>query len=436
MQKTVLPAKYRKKLLKRFLKYVSLNTASNDDAPENQCPTTACQFDLAWMLIDELRGLGVHDTYVSDSGYVYGTIPDNLPDHHPAKGRVPVLGLMSHMDTSQAQSGESVKPQIITNYQGQDITYPDDQDLALKVSENPELLNCNGFTIITAGGKTLLGADDKAGIAEIMTIAEYLIREHLYHGEIRICFNPDEEVGRGTNHIDLERFSAQYAFTLDGGREGEIEDECFNAKSAKVVIQGLDVHPGYAKGKMVSAFRVFAWIVNNLPEEHLPENTEGRQPYRFPHSCPSIPTVEKFEINFLLRAFTEPELEDMETLLCKLCRKAEHKFPGSKITITIKDGYKNMKTVMDYHPLVMELLEAACLAQGITPIHEPIRGGTDGSTLTIQRNIPTPNIWAGGMNFHSRLEWVPLEWMVSAAETTLNIITLWVDHYACPSENR
>ncbi|MEK7119965.1 MAG: peptidase T [Patescibacteria group bacterium] len=433
MQKTVLPVKYRKKLLERFLRYVILNTTSNSDASEDQFPTTACQLDMARMLVDELRELGVSNVCISNSGYVYGTIPENLPDNHLAKGKIPVLGLMSHMDTSQAQSGESVKPQIIANYHGQDITYPDDPSLVLKVSENLDLLNCKDFTIITAGGKTLLGADDKAGIAEIMTVAEYLICENLYHGEIRICFNPDEEVGRGTDHIDLEKFAVQYAFTLDGSKEGEIEDECFNARSAKIVIEGLDVHPGYAKGKMVSAFRVFAWIVDRLPEEQLPENTEERQPYRFPHSCPSIPTVEKFEINFLLRAFTEAELEDMEAPLHDLCHKAELRFPGSKITITIKNSYKNMKTVMDRHPLVMELLEAACRAQDVIPIHKPIRGGTDGSSLTIQHHIPTPNIWAGGMNFHSRLEWVPLEWMVSAAETTLKMLTLWVERYRVSS---
>lgn len=427
MHRIALPADYRQSLLARFLRYVAVNTASNDGAPKGQCPTTACQFDLAQMLAAEMNELGIRDVSVSDTCYVYGTIPENLPAGHPAKGKIPVLGLMAHLDTAQGQSGENVRPQVISDYQGNDIAYPDDQSLILKVSENPELLECKGFTIVTAGGKTLLGADDKAGIAEVMTIAEYVLRENVLHGEIRICFNPDEETGRGTEYIDLKKFPVKYAFTLDGSREGEIEDECFNANSARIVIEGKDVHPGYARGKMVNAFRVFAWIIGNLPENELPENTEDRQPYRFPHECPSIPTVEKFEIDFLLRAFTEPELEDMGALLRDLCRKAELRFPGSKVSIEVKETYRNMKTVMDQHPLLMELLEAACRAQGITPIHKPIRGGTDGSALTIRSNIPTPNIWAGGMNFHSRTEWVPLEWMVSAAETTIKMLTLWVN---------
>jgi len=427
MERIVLPPKYRERLLDRFLMYVKVDTTSDERVPEGQCPTTACQFDLAHLLAAILRGLGVRDVCVSDQGYVYGTVPESLPDGHPAKGKVPVIGLMSHLDTSQDQPGKDVKPRVIVDYQGQDIPYPDDPALVLRPSENPELLNCKGCTIVTAGGKTLLGADDKAGIAEIVTIVEYLVRENIPHGEVRICFNPDEETRRGTDHLDLEKFPVQYAYTLDGGRQGEIEDECFNAKTARVVIKGVDVHPGYGKGKMVNAFRVFAWIVDNLPEDQLPETTEGRQPYRSPDICLSLPTVGKFEIDFLLRAFTKPELDDMESLLRILCHHAEMKFDGAQVTIDVKQDYENMKSVLDQHPLVMELLESACRRQGITPVRKSIRGGTDGSALTLEYGVPTPNMWSGAMNWHSKLEWVPLEWMVSAAETTLKMLTLWVE---------
>ena len=427
MERIVLSPEYRQRLLDRFLMYAKVDTASDNSVPEGQCPTTKCQFELAFMLAIMLRELGVRDVYVSGQGYVYGTIPENLPNGHPAKGKVPVIGLMAHLDTSQDQPGSDVKPQVIMGYGGQDITYPDDPTLVLNSSENPDLLDCEGCTIITASGKTLLGADDKAGVAEIMTIVEYLICENIPHGEIRICFNPDEETARGTDHLDLQEFPVQYAYTLDGGKQGEIEDECFNAETAKIVIQGKDVHPGYAKGKMVNAFRVFAWIVENLPEDQLPETTELRQPYRFPHSCPSVPTVERFEIDFLLRAFTKPELDNMESLLRRLCHQAELIFPGAQVTMDVKQSYGNMKLIMDQYPLAMGLLELACKSQGIAPTHKAIRGGTDGSALTITHHIPTPNIWAGGMNFHSKLEWVPLEWMVSAAETTIKMLTLWVE---------
>lgn len=430
MEPIVLSPEYRRKLLDRFRRYVAVETTSDSTVSEEQCPTTLCQFDLAEMLATELYKLGCQDVHVSRPGYVYATLPENLPEGHPAKDRIPAVGLMAHLDTAEAHSGKGVNPRVIANYQGEDITFPDDSELILRASDNPELANCHGFTIITASGKTLLGADDKSGVAEIMTIVEYLIRENVPHGEIRVCFNPDEETGHGTSHIDLKEFAVRYAFTLDGGREGEIEDECFNAKSAKVLIHGVNVHPGYAKGKMVSALRVFSWIMSGLPEEYFPENTEGREPYCFPDDCTSVPTVEKFEANFLLRAFTEQELAAVETILRNLCQQAEAQFPGSKITVDIKDGYRNMKAVMDQHPVVMELLESACWVQDIVPVYKPIRGGTDGSALTLRYNIPTPNIWSGSMNFHSRLEWVPLEWMASAVETTLAMTSLWVEKYS------
>jgi di/tripeptidase len=296
-------------MLKRFLRYVALDTQSDDSAPETQSPTTSGQLVLARQLVEELRELGLADAHVDEHGYVYATLPENLPSDHPAKGRVPVIGLNAHLDTASEASGCDVRPQIYANYQGQDLTYPDDPELVLRVADNPELKGCLGSTIITAGGRTLLGADDKAGVAEIMAIVEYLLQVDAPHGEIRILFSPDEEQGRGMSFINLAKFPVQCAYTLDGGR----------------------------------------------------------------------------------------------------------------------DGYRNMRTVIDRHPEVMELLEAACRLQGVAVIHHPIRGGTDGATLSIDHGIPTPNIWAGGMNLHGRLEWTSVDWMASAAETTLTLLGLWVE---------
>jgi tripeptide aminopeptidase len=428
MERIVLPSKYQRRMLDHFIAYAMIDTQSDEATLVSDYPTSGGQLVLADLLVSQLRKLGVSDARVSPFGYVYASLPENLPPDHPAKGRVPAIGLIAHLDTAGDQSGKGVRPQVHENYDGQDISYPDDPELVLKASDNPELLECRGMTVITAGGQTLLGADDKAGIAEIMAVVEYLTRKGVPHGEIRICFNPDEEVGGGMDHLDASKLPVRYAYTLDGGRVGEVEDECFNAASARITILGRNCHPGSAKGKMANAFRVFAWLTSRLPENELPETTEGREPFRHPHSCPSTPTVERFQVDLLLRAFTEAELDRMKSVLQDLCREAEGQFPGARVTVEFKDSYRNMRRIIDEHPLVMELLEEACRIQRVAVVHKPIRGGTDGSSLTIDRGIPTPNIWAGGMNMHSRLEWVPLEWMASAAATVLTLIGLWVEH--------
>lgn len=426
MEKISLPARYRSNLLRRFCRYVTVNTQS-DDKVEDRCPTTRCQFGLAEMLVEELGRMGVGGAHVDEFGYVYATIPANIPDGHPATGKVPAIGLMSHLDTASEEPGEDVVPQVIKRYDGGDIRFPDDPALVLRASECPELKRCLGHTVITASGRTLLGADDKAGIAEIMTVVEYLIREDIPHGEIRVCFNPDEETGHGTSHIDLNSFAVRCAYTLDGGAEGEIEDECFNADLAKVTITGVNMHPGYAKGKMVNALRVLAWVIGHLPPLRSPETTEGRQPYLHPKNCPTPPEVGRAELELLVRAYTDEEFEEMKKALRRVCSRAERAFPGSQVAVEFSRTYRNMKEVLDRHPLVMGALEEACRVQGVAPVHKPIRGGTDGSALSVNYGIPTPNVWAGGVNFHSRTEWASLEWMVSATETMLTTLALWVE---------
>lgn len=428
MERLVLPPAYIARLLNRFLRYVTVNTQSNGRAPEGCCPTTPGQYELATMLADELAACGAVDVRLADNGYVYATVPSNLPANHPARAKLPVIGLMSHLDTAAEAPGQDVRPRVVQDYDGSDLGYPDDPHLKLTVAENPELACCLGHTLVTASGQTLLGADDKAGLAEIMTVVEYLSREGVPHGEIRVCFNPDEEIGRGTDHIDLAKFPVQCAYTVDGGTLGEIEDECFNAATAEITITGKSVHPGYAKGKMVNAYRVLARIIDRLPEEALPENTDGRAPYRFPYALTSKePSPGNVSFAFLLRAFTEKELTEMEVGLRRLCREAEEQFPGATVEVKVKQQYRNMKSVLDQHPLVMEVLEAACRQQGVATIKKPIRGGTDGSALSINHGIPTPNIWTGAMNMHGQREWISLRWMTSAVETVLATLALWVE---------
>lgn len=432
MSRITLPADYRRRLLERFLRYVSIDTQSNDGAPEALSPTTIGQLDFADSLLTELRDLGFDSACASVDpfGYVYAVLAENLLPNHPAHGRVPVIGLNAHLDTASEASGANVRPRVFWAYDGRDISYPDNPELVLHYAHNPALKDCLGHTIITASGLTLLGADDKAGIAEIVTVLEYLIRENIPHGEVRVCFSPDEEQGRGMAHLDLTRFPVRYAYTLDGNREGEIESECFNAVTARVSIKGRASHPGSAKGKMTNAIRVGAWFIDNLPWYALPETTSGRQPFIHAGSCPTVPSVESFEVDLLLRAFTDAELDQLKTWMTEHCQKAERQFEGARVTLTFKDGYRNMRAAIDQHPQVMGLLEEACRIQGVTVRHEPIRGGTDGATLTNDYGIPTPNIWAGGMNLHGPLEWASFDWMVSATETVITLLGLWVERAA------
>jgi tripeptide aminopeptidase len=410
-----------KQLLDRFLRYVKVDTRS-DEASESS-PTTEKQKDLSRMLAEELKALGCADAAMTEWGYVFATVPSNLPDDHPAAGKVPTIGLIAHVDTYFGTSGKDVKPQIITNYAGDDIVI--NPDLTLKVADHPNLAKVVGNTIIHTDGTTLLGADDKAGVAEIMTVVAWLRdNPEFLHGKIRIAFTTDEEVGRGTEHFDVEAFGADYAYTLDGSDLGEIEDETFCADTANVLIEGHDVHPGYAKDKLVNALRVAAAVIEGIDTRYLPETTEKREPYLHPYIASG--DVTKVDLKVLVRAFSNEELEEREAHLRDVVAKVNERFPKAKITIRIDESYRNMAYKIREDPKVLDYALEAVERIGVTPIRQAIRGGTDGARLSFM-GLLTPNVWAGGQSFHSVNEWVSLEWMTKAVEATLEILSVWVE---------
>jgi tripeptide aminopeptidase len=415
---------YRQDLLERFLRYVKIDTQSDESSESS--PTTEKQKDLSRRLVDELRELGCDDAEMNEFGYVFATIPGNLPDGHPAAGKVPTIGLIAHVDTYFGTSGKDVKPQIIDSYGGGTIRVSDNQEL--DPIDNPNLSKCVGHTIIHTDGTTLLGADDKAGVAEIMTVVSW-IQQHpeFLHGPIRIAFTTDEEVGRGTEHFDVEAFGADYAYTLDGSDLGEIEDETFCADTANVTVVGHDVHPGYAKGKLVNALRVTAAIIEGIGDELLPETTEGREPYLHPYIASG--DVSKVDLKVLVRAFSVEELEQREDHLRAVVAEVEQRFPKAKISIEIDESYRNMAYKIREDPKVLDYALEAVERLGIEAKRQAIRGGTDGARLSYM-GLLTPNVWAGGQNFHSVNEWVSLEWMTKAAETTIETLTVWVEKSA------
>jgi len=410
-----------KQLLDRFLRYVKVDTRS-DEASESS-PTTEKQKDLSRLLADELKALGCADAAMTEWGYVFATVPSNIPDHHPAAGKVPTIGLIAHVDTYFGTSGKDVKPQIISSYGGDDIVI--NPDLTLKVADHPNLSKVVGDTIIHTDGTTLLGADDKAGVAEIMTVVAWLRdNPEFLHGKIRIAFTTDEEVGRGTEHFDVEAFGADYAYTLDGSDLGEIEDETFCADTANVLIEGHDVHPGYAKDKLVNALRVAAAVIEGIDTRFLPETTEKREPYLHPYIASG--DVTKVDLKVLVRAFSNEELEEREAHLRDVVAKVSERFPKAKITIKIDESYRNMAYKIREDPKVLDYALEAVERIGVTPIRQAIRGGTDGARLSFM-GLLTPNVWAGGQSFHSVNEWVSLQWMEKAVEATLEILSVWVE---------
>jgi tripeptide aminopeptidase len=419
-----LDANYRQQLLDRFLRYVKVDTRS-DEASESS-PTTEKQKDLSRMLVEELKELGCDDAKMNEWGYVFATIPGNLPADHPATDKVPAIGLIAHVDTYFGTSGENVKPQIIQSYDGGDIVLNSEQ--TLKVADNPNLEKVVGDTIIHTDGTTLLGADDKAGIAEIMTAVAWM-KDHpeFLHGPIRIGFTTDEEVGRGTEHFDVEAFGADYAYTLDGSDLGEIEDETFCADTANVTIIGHDVHPGYAKDKLVNALRVAAAIIEGIDDRWLPETTEEREPYLHPYIASG--DVTKVDLKVLVRAFSVEKLNEREDHLKEVIAAVEERFPKAKITVAFEESYRNMAYKIREDAKVLDYALEAVERIGVTPKRQAIRGGTDGARLSYM-GLLTPNVWAGGQNFHSVREWVSLEWMVSAVEATLETLTVWVEKSA------
>jgi len=412
---------YRKQLFDTFLRYVKVDTRSDESSETS--PTTEKQKDLSRMLADELKELGCDDAEMNEWGYVIATIPENLPADHPAAGKVPAIGLIAHVDTYFGTSGKDVKPQIIESYDGSDIELNPEQ--VLKTADNPNLKKCVGHTLIHTDGTTLLGADDKAGVAEIMTAVAWM-KDHpeFLHGPICIGFTTDEEVGRGTEHFDVEAFGADYAYTLDGSDLGEIEDETFCADTANVTIGGHDVHPGYAKDKLVNALRVAAAIIEGIDERWLPETTEEREPYLHPYIASG--DVTKVDLKVLVRAFSVEKLTQRENHLKEVVAAVEERFPKAKISIEFDESYRNMSYKIREDPKVLDYALEAVERIGVTPIRQAIRGGTDGARLSYM-GLLTPNVWAGGQNFHSVREWVSLEWMTSAVQATLEILTVWVE---------
>lgn len=402
----------------RFMRYVQIDTQS--DPASTTFPSTSKQFDLSKLLVQELLAIGVQDVELDENGYVYATIPSNTDKD------VPVICFCSHVDTSPDCSGTGVKPLLHANYQGQDLVLPDDPQVVIKYTEHPDLAEQIGNDIITASGTTLLGADDKAGIAEIMEAARILIENpHIEHGTVKILFTPDEEIGRGVDYVNLERLGADFAYTMDGEKAGTIEDETFSADAATLTIHGVSVHPGFAKGKMQSALKIAGEVIASLPKDTLsPESTTEKQ--GFVHPTNMSGTVEKAEIGFIIRDHATSKLKDHVAVIEDVVENVLRNYPGCTYTIQVQEQYRNMKEVLDQYPQIMEIGLEAIRRAGLTPIRRSIRGGTDGSRLSFM-GLPCPNVFAGGHAFHGKMEWVSRQDMEKAVETILHIVNIWAE---------
>jgi len=408
---------YRTRCVDRFLHYITIDTQSSEGS--ESYPSTPGQLDLLRLLVDELHDLGLADATMDENGYVFATIPSTS-----RKKDVPVIGFVAHVDTSPEMSGAGVKAIVHENYQGQDLVLPDDPSVVLRAAENPALREQIGNDIVTASGTTLLGADNKAGVAEIVGAAEYLLAHpEIAHGPIRIGFTPDEEIGEGTRYFDVQRFGACYAYTVDGETLGEIQMETFSADSATVTFIGCNTHPGFAKGRMINAIKVAADFIASLPCEGLsPETTEGREGFVHPYIVEA--GVDRTAVKFIVRDFDTPALAEKEALLEQLAAAAVERHPGARFELEVEETYRNMKEVLDSHPGVVENAMEAMRRVGLEPRVEPIRGGTDGSRLCFM-GLPTPNIFAGEHNFHSRQEWVSTDDMHKAVEVIVEIARIW-----------
>lgn len=401
-------------LKERFLKYVAFDTQSDENS--ETFPSTDKQLVLLKHLTEEMKSLGLEEVEMDEHGYAMGSIPAT-----PGYEDRPVIGFISHVDTSPDMSGANIKPQIIENYDGEDIRL--NANLVMKVVDFPELAYFKGHTLITTDGTTLLGADDKAGVAEIMTAAEYLINHpEVAHGKIRIGFTPDEEVGRGVDFFNVGKFGAKFAYTIDGGFEGELEYENFNAASAKMVIQGRNVHPGYAKDKMINALQVAADINSLLPAWERPEHTDGYE--GFYHLVGLGGSVESATIDYIIRDHDREKFDLKKQYMTKVVDLLTRKYGEGVITLTLKDQYYNMREMVEPHPEVIDKAFQAMKQAGVTPIVRPIRGGTDGARLSYM-GLPCPNLFTGGMNFHGKFEYCSLDTMHKAMQTILNLIQLW-----------
>jgi tripeptide aminopeptidase len=404
-------------VVERFLRYVTVDTQSDETSKTS--PSTAKQLVLLDRLVEELKILGLKDAVRDEHGIVIATIPATSK-----KSSVPVIGFLAHVDTSPEASGAGVKPIVHRNWQGQDIPLPDDPSVVLRAAEIPALATQKGNDIITASGTTLLGADDKSGVAIIMAAVEYLLANlDIAHGPIRVGFTPDEEIGRGTEHFDVKRFGALCAYTLDSSDRGQLDAETFSADAMTFVFQGFNTHPGYAKGRMVNAIKVAADFLQRLPKDRLsPETTEGREGFVHPYVMEA--SVDRTSVKLLIRDFETSRLKEKEALLERLARETVAAWPGASVSFEVKETYRNMKEILDRFPQVMENAREAIRRAGLEVRESWVRGGTDGSRLS-HMGLPTPNLFTGQHNFHSRLEWVSAQDMEKAAEVVVNLCRIW-----------
>ncbi len=406
---------YNFTVVERFLKYVKYDTQSKEDS--DTFPSDTKQLELSKDLVTELKEIGLTDAHMDENGYVIATLPSNTDKD------VPVIGFIAHVDTSPAVSGKNVNPQIHKNYQGGDIQLPNNNKV-IEAASNPELEDMKGFDIITTDGTTLLGADDKAGIAEIMDAMNYLVQHpEIKHGTIKVCFTPDEEVGRGAEKFNVEKFGAKYAYTIDGSTRGEVETETFSADAVVIKFQGKNVHPGYAKNKMVNAIKVASFFMESLPKDHLsPETTEGREGYV--HCVAFNGNEEETVLKFIIRDFLTHKLKEYEQFLEELVQKATAEFPGSQYEFEVIEQYRNMKEILNQHPEVEDNALEALSRLEIPPIQSAIRGGTDGSRLSYM-GLPTPNLFAGGHNFHALQEYIAVQDMETATKMIVTLAQVW-----------
>jgi tripeptide aminopeptidase len=413
-------------VLNRFLRYVQYDTRAVEGS--STYPSTEGQLVLLKLLVDELRDIGLIDARMDEHGYVMATIPSTT-----ARADVPVIGFIAHVDTPPEMSGTGVKPIVHRAYDGRELVLPDDPSAVLRLADNPALGEQMGHDIVTASGTTLLGADDKAGVAEIVTAADFLMHHlEIAHGPIRIAFTPDEEIGLGTAHFDVAGFGAACAYTLDGGSRGEVESESFSADAMTLTFHGFNTHPGYAKGRLVNAIKVAAAFIDRLPADGLsPETTEGHEGFVHPYTLAA--GVERTAVKFIVRDFHTPGLQDKERLLETIARTTVAAHPGSRVEIAIEEQYRNMREVLDGHPAVTANACEAVRRAGLEVRSRSIRGGTDGSRLSFM-GLPTPNLFAGEHNFHSRLEWVSAQDMEKAVEVIVNLCQIWEETTPCSSD--
>ena len=412
----------KNEIVNRFLKYVSFDTQSSEEA-EGRCPSTEKQLRLAEYLVEELKEIGMQEVEMDTHGYVFATLPASV-----GMEEVPVVGFIAHMDTSPDCSGADVKPRIIENYDGTDIVLDEAEGIVTRVSQFPELLEHKGEDLIVTDGHTLLGADDKAGIAEIMSAMAYLLAHpEVKHGKVRVCFNPDEEIGCGAHLFDVEKFGCQWAYTMDGSEVGELEYENFNAASAKIVVNGVSVHPGYAKNKMVNAALLATEFAQQMPENEVPERTTGYE--GFFHLYQMQGGVEQATLTYIIRDHNTQMFQMRKRLILDMCERMNDKYGHGTFLPEVKDTYYNMHTQLVDKPHITEIalraIEEAC---GFSKV-VPIRGGTDGAQLSF-KGLPCPNIFAGGLNFHGRHEFLPIQSMEKAMQTVVNICRIVSEKYA------